>query len=462
MKRSHSIKNTTTGTAINTGIGTSTSRSSSIRRKLVKMMPINPATTTKTTLRAPQAQELETKIQYDLCPNRNRSNCDKDINLHPDNTVIHTNPCQDNQGCQSHTEQSLNTGYGVSNNTSSEASTNNRHGSDKSRLKRRISLNIPSRYTKSLGAIMKNSNASTSFILSDKQPSPTPSCNSSINGSTSSISTHLQTKTGNMGQKFADFLGIGSTGDTSIRTDDSCAPSASSSMSSIKRSVSGVFEKKDTSTYLNTHKTTLLSKVLGAQHHHAQSQTHSGSKMIDSPKSGDSAMRGNTSWNAAEESRIIGWEMHKSVPPSEYEDEAFALWIRPNIQARTVISGADVENAEKASTVDAINNDEERRKNYRPELEDMKVLEEVLDFWVIILMRASASLYPFIASAHPKSIPINILWRSLQHIIKTISWLISAMQSRPRLSSTISKSDLTAILTTWAETSSLKLEHLPQ
>ncbi|KAF9131700.1 hypothetical protein BGW39_001453 [Mortierella sp. 14UC] len=115
-------------------------------------------------------------------------------------------------------------------------------------------------------------------------------------------------------------------------------------------------------------------------------------------------------------------ELNKAAPTSDYEDEAFGLWIRPNHEARTIISGADVEKAEKEDAHGGSGgrntynypNAGAQKKN-RPELEDMEVLEEVHDFSIIILMRASARLYLFIASAHSKSVPFHILWRSLQY-----------------------------------------------
>lgn len=242
-------------------------------------------------------------------------------------------------------------------------------------------------------------------------------------------SYYQQSKGANMSQKLADLIGIGSIGSlgsailgSKKRGNDantkgtSYAPSPASSMLSIKRGVSGVFDKKETSTSPNGHKTKLLSKMFGSQNHQSQAHSRSGSVVLDSPRRSNSVMRGTGPWGGGDESRVFSWELHNSMPPAGYEDEGFALWIRPNVQARTVISGADVENAEKVSLdEDSANDDEERRKRYRPELEDLKILEEVLDFSIIILMRASASLYPFVASAHSKSIPINIPWRALRY-----------------------------------------------
>ncbi|KAG0275895.1 hypothetical protein BGZ95_008254 [Linnemannia exigua] len=139
-------------------------------------------------------------------------------------------------------------------------------------------------------------------------------------------------------------------------------------------------------------------------------------------RSGRGQHHNSSSWDMVDDDKIVNWELNKTVPTSYYEDEAFGLWIRPNHEARTTISGADVEKAEKEDAYGGSGSRDTHncpsagaQKKNRPELEDMEVLEEVLDFSIIILMRASASLYPFIASAHSKSIPFNILWRPLQY-----------------------------------------------
>ncbi|KAF9906575.1 hypothetical protein EC991_000450 [Linnemannia zychae] len=94
-----------------------------------------------------------------------------------------------------------------------------------------------------------------------------------------------------------------------------------------------------------------------------------------------------SSWHVIDDDKIVNWELNKTVPTSYYEDEAFGLWIRPNHEARTTISGADVEKAEKDGTLgggcgrDTYNYPGAgTQKKNRPELEDMEVLEEVLDF----------------------------------------------------------------------------------
>ncbi|KAG0292967.1 hypothetical protein BGZ97_005466 [Linnemannia gamsii] len=164
--------------------------------------------------------------------------------------------------------------------------------------------------------------------------------------------------------------------------------------------------------------------------HHKEGSTNPPSSCTDYDMGGDdyaypigeqqqhsSHQHNASSWDIIDDDKIVNWELNKTVPTSHYEDEAFGLWIRPNHEARTTISGADVEKAEKEGCDNTTYNypNAGAKKKNRPELEDMEVLEEVLDFSIIILMRASASLYPFIASAHSKSIPFNILWRSLQY-----------------------------------------------
>ncbi|KAG0304869.1 hypothetical protein BGZ98_004910 [Dissophora globulifera] len=241
-------------------------------------------------------------------------------------------------------------------------------------------------------------------------------------------SHQLQGKVGsNMGQKFGDLLSIGGSllgskkrgSDTSVKAGGTSPmlDSSSSASSPASRDASGPsFSKKDFSTPPITPKISLLSKVFGSQQQVPQQhQRHCNSMPIDSPRDYDSVLRGGAPWISNDESKIAHWEMNKSVPSSGYEDEAFALWIRPNIQARTVISGADVEKAENSTLDISPVSREEKKKKYRPELEHVKVLEEVLDFSIIVLMQASASLYPFIASAHSKSIPFNIPWKPLQY-----------------------------------------------
>ncbi|KAF9982062.1 hypothetical protein BGZ75_006582 [Mortierella antarctica] len=125
--------------------------------------------------------------------------------------------------------------------------------------------------------------------------------------------------------------------------------------------------------------------------------------------------------------RVESWEINKSLPPAGYEDESFGLWIRPKERARTVTNGEDVEEAEpiwktvsscRSNAIGDESSLEHCQKMKKPlcvELEDMEVLKEVLDFSTIILMRASATLYSFIAKAHANSMPINISWILLQY-----------------------------------------------
>ncbi|KAF9137807.1 hypothetical protein BGX30_009874 [Mortierella sp. GBA39] len=284
---------------------------------------------------------------------------------------------------------------------------------------------------------------------------------------------------GNMGQKFGEFLAISGSllgskkrgSDTSIKSVSSNTDAASSlsstSISSLtKESItSGIkmakmtgtmlFSKKDSSASLTSPKTpksSLLASIFSPDsrpqphlphspsrsipmQHTSNNHTKEGSNNLPpSPMDHDMGVddygyptgtqqqqhgrhqHNGSSWDMVDDDKIVNWELNKTVPTSHYEDEAFGLWIRPNHEARTTISGADVEKAEKEgrdNITSSYPNAGAKKKN-RPELEDMEVLEEVLDFSIIILMRASASLYPFISSAHSKSIPFNILWRSLQ------------------------------------------------
>ncbi|KAF9920851.1 hypothetical protein FBU30_009203 [Linnemannia zychae] len=91
--------------------------------------------------------------------------------------------------------------------------------------------------------------------------------------------------------------------------------------------------------------------------------------------------RSKSSWDMIDDDKIVNWELNKTVPTSHYEDEAFGLWIRPNHEARTTISGADVEKAEKedANGRDTYNypGGGAKKKKNKPELEDMEVLEEM-------------------------------------------------------------------------------------
>ncbi|KAG0096044.1 hypothetical protein BGZ93_005079 [Podila epicladia] len=108
----------------------------------------------------------------------------------------------------------------------------------------------------------------------------------------------------------------------------------------------------------------------------------------------------------------------ESLPPHHYENEDFALWIHTVTQARQVVSGVDVDDqgevmSSGSSTHSASTSGKPEKKKLCPELEDLAILEEILDFSLIILMRASASLYPYIYGAHSKMIKVYIPWQRL-------------------------------------------------
>ncbi|KAG0342770.1 suppressor of glycerol defect [Podila humilis] len=112
------------------------------------------------------------------------------------------------------------------------------------------------------------------------------------------------------------------------------------------------------------------------------------------------------------------------LPPHNYENEDFALWIRTVTQARQVVSGIDVEDQDElhsssSSTHSANTATKSGSKKLSPELDDLAILEEILEFYgqrfaaLIILMRASASLYPYIYGAHSKMIKVYVPWQRL-------------------------------------------------
>ncbi|KAG0028787.1 hypothetical protein BGZ81_004435, partial [Podila clonocystis] len=108
----------------------------------------------------------------------------------------------------------------------------------------------------------------------------------------------------------------------------------------------------------------------------------------------------------------------ESLPPHHYENEDFALWIRSVTQARQVVSGVDVDDqgevmSSGSSTHSASTSGKSEKKKLCPELEDLAILEEILDFSLIILMRASASLYSYIYGAHSKMIKVYVPWQRL-------------------------------------------------
>ncbi|KAF8986537.1 hypothetical protein BGZ52_008705 [Haplosporangium bisporale] len=107
------------------------------------------------------------------------------------------------------------------------------------------------------------------------------------------------------------------------------------------------------------------------------------------------------------------------LPLHHYENEDFALWIRSATQARQVVSGVDVDDqgevmSSGSSTHSASSSTKSDKKKLYPELEDLAILEEILDFSLIILMRASASLYPYIYGAHSKMVKVYVPWQRLQ------------------------------------------------
>ncbi|CAO3564880.1 unnamed protein product [Mortierella alpina] len=285
------------------------------------------------------------------------------------------------------------------------------------KAKRRISFNRPGVFIKTLG---RNSPATGSASSSS----------SARNDSSRPNSVHVSG--GSVGQKFGDFLGISGSllgskkrgSDTSMkarRGGTSSTPSPSPSASSIC---------KDTvSPSTGTPKSPgfLLTALFGGG--------DSGSRRAPSYQSlGVSPVRKETAlWTAIGDGetdhdyQIESWEMNKSLPPAGYEDESFGLWIRPKERARTVINGEDVEEADivgklagscrgnVAGEESSLEHFQKIKKAVCVELEDMEVLEEVLDFSIIVLMRASAALYSFVAKAHSKSMPINISWILLQY-----------------------------------------------
>ncbi|KAF9358183.1 hypothetical protein BGX26_002304 [Mortierella sp. AD094] len=455
---STSSSGTSSASSVGSGNGRSTPTTptprSSVRRKAVAPLPPTPTNI------VPPMHISEAKSHYDLPKRDNstidRGNCDQDFEVDKTHS-IHTNASQGNM----HYHYLQQPQVDMQNNSRSSKATD---------IKRRMSLHNPSGLLKNFGnRNSRNNNASTSLMNSNANNLPpidhSASCSTLINSgsammacSSRSSSIHQESQPqhnnyhpqqqqqqqhqgkGIKGQKLGELLAMGGSllgskkrgSEANIKKTISHVPSSTSINSVAKESGSGwPFVKKDGSTSPpNSSRSSLLSRVFGSHnqqnHRHLQQHRHYSQSVYLVPDSHDSAYRGIGPWTAAaiiDDSKIVNWELNKSVPSSDYENEAFALWIRPNIQARTVISGADVENAEKATlNRDHVKNDneetsfdEELRKKYLPELEDMKVLEEVVDFSIVILMRASASLYPFIASAHSRSIQINIPWKTLQH-----------------------------------------------
>ncbi|KAF9183562.1 hypothetical protein BGZ50_004144 [Haplosporangium sp. Z 11] len=307
--------------------------------------------------------------------------------------------------------------------------------------KRRISLS-KSAFIKNLGRGIQNSigsprlssnninlstnsgsisNSDMSSSLANTHGSTTGAYSSRINNSSSSMhqdghSQQQQHQRGHIGQKFGDFLEVGRPllggkkrrgNDTSIKSGHSSSPSLASST-------------------LSSSSAPLVRAPGVIKNPSSAMDSHTGGDKVSASSIKDDTSAWETKAIDTEENRVASWEMHNSLPPSGYEDEAFGLWIRINDSARTVISGEDAEgtdtSSQKVDESDKAGSDWKRKDKTKkakikkaPELEDMQVLEEVLDFSVIILLRASAILYPHFASAHSKSIPINISWNSLQH-----------------------------------------------
>ncbi|KAF9205932.1 hypothetical protein BGZ49_003304 [Haplosporangium sp. Z 27] len=444
------------------GRGTPTTpiRRASVRRNAVPQLPPTPTNTTPTNIIPPMIIS-EAKSHYDL-PKREsiagRSSYDRDVNSELDQTqLIHMNASQGNTPYHSQQQQQLDT---YSNSRSSKADD----------IKRRMSLQSPSSLLKNFGVRNnRNNNACTTLVNNNNNPaSPidhSASCMTLNNNDSAMLTYHSRSNSvhqenlshhnhnshhppqhqskGIKSQRFGELLAMGGSLLSSrkrgseanmknMKKNVTNIPSSTQSINIVPKesSSSWPFKKKDGNTSPNTSKSSLLSRVFNSQnqqnsrppqqHHRNYSQS-----VYLAPDSHDCAHRGIGSWTTpaiTDDSKIINWELNKSIPSSDYENEAFALWIRPNIQARTVISGVDVENVEKVDfNKEEIMNgvetgfDDELRKKCLPELEDMRILEEVLDFSIVILMRASASLYPFIAGAHSRSIQISIPWRTLQH-----------------------------------------------
>ncbi|KAG0248831.1 hypothetical protein BG011_009866 [Mortierella polycephala] len=252
-----------------------------------------------------------------------------------------------------------------------------------------------------------NSNLSSSLAYTHGSAASTYSTKSNDSSSSTHQDGHSQQQQhqlGHIGQKLGDFLGIGGSllggkkrrgSDTSIKSGHSSSPSLVQVSSAAKN----------------------LSSAMDSL---------TGGDKVSTSSSKDDTAAWKTEAIDTEESRVASWEMHNSLPPSGYEDEAFGLWIRTNDSARTVISGEDAEGTDTSSQ--KVDEDDKAGFNWRregktkktknkkaPELEDMQVLEEVLDFSIIILLRASAILYPLVVSAHSESIPVDVSWNPLQH-----------------------------------------------
>ncbi|KAF9162173.1 hypothetical protein BGX20_001822 [Mortierella sp. AD010] len=432
---------------------------SSLRRKAVSPLSPTPIHT------IPPIHISEVKSHYDL-PSRGNSidggNSDQEFEVDKIHS-IHMNASQGDMRYHYLQQQQQHQQTGIQNNS---------RNSKTADIKRQLSLPSPNGFLRNFGnRKSRNNNALRPLTNDNTNNLPpvdhSPSCSTLINGSSTMMAYNGRSaihqegssqhnnyhpqqqqhqRKGIKDQKLSELLAIGESllgsrkrgSEANIKKTLSHIPSFGSIKSAAKGKESGSdwsFVKKDGSTSPpDSPKSSLISRVFGSQnqenqenYRHLQQHRRYSQSVYLASDSYDSAYREIGSWTViptVDDNKIVNWELNKSIPPSNYEDEAFALWIRPNTQPRTTISGSDVENVEEAAlNRDHIKRDneeetgfeEELRRKCPPELEDMKVLEEVLDFSIVILMRASASLYPFITSAHSKSIQFNIPWKTLQY-----------------------------------------------
>ncbi|KAF8942688.1 hypothetical protein BGZ47_006233 [Haplosporangium gracile] len=454
-------------------------RSANVRCKPVAAVPYSPVSATSSTPLPPAEPPLQTvRIHPDIPPpaamsvkesvdranNNSYNNSDRDQEMVDKSHSAEAAPFLARNGCDHYASTNAPTTLQRGNSVTQNSNSNNSggHGNGES---------ISNSW--SLGSTSSNGGK----FLSVKRKISNESLQSKSGGSS------IRGGGRNMGQKFGEFFAINGSllrrkkrvSDRSIKSvsnnTEEASPSSSTSINGsdskmAKMTGTMLFSKKDTSpssTSLKTPKSSLLSSIFSPDGRHQPHLPHSlyrsmstrhtsnsnkedSNNMPPSPMDHDmdgddygyptgmqqqqqkqhgGLQRNVSSWDMVDDDKIVNWELNKTAPTSYYEDEAFGLWIRPNHETRTTISGADIEKAEKEGRNNNNNNNNNNNtynypnagvmKKNRPELEDMKVLEEVLDFSIIILMRASASLYPFIASAHSKPIPFNILWRPLQY-----------------------------------------------
>lgn len=415
-----------------------TPRSASVRRKPVAAVPCSPVGTTPSTPLPPGKPPLQTaRIDSDVPPpvamsvkervvrannNKNFTNGDRDQEMTHSAGAA---PFLSRNSSKHHTTTNTTTlQRGNSVRQNSNGSYSNGHGSGES-------INS----SRSLGSNSSNEGGPLSSKRKISNGSPqSKSGGGGIGGGG-----------GNMGQKFGEFLAISGSllgskkhgSDTSIKSASSNTEAASSlsstSISSLSKETitSGskmakmagtmLFSKKDSSASSispKAPKSSLLASIFSPDSRHQPHLPHSPSRSMpmqhtsnNSTKEGRNNLPSSpmdhdmgvddygyptgtqlqkhgrhqyngSSWDMADDDKIVNWELNKTVPTSYYEDEAFGLWIRPNHEARTTISGADVEKAEKEGRDNTTSNHPSAgtKKKNRPELEDMEVLEEVLDF----------------------------------------------------------------------------------